>query len=277
MRHRRSRLLALGLLLGPLACGPEPHYDDAIGLTGVAVAPGALAGTFALKLELITETELPLIGNTIGGGATFVLVERQFDDAAGAYTQTHQLCGGFLKGDVSTSYIPDESWQKVPPTTPPVVETRDADGFVSVKGHLELWGLAGLDNPYTDPIPNDDVEAATEPHKSHIVDMDEDGNPGVTVAVEGIVNGDFFFIQRKVTDLEGVVLSEDRLVGLHQNDFKQTIIGAANAPVQQGYPTFQHADPKQTWFEEIRLPDGSGCDAVLDAAESEALSKFRPF
>lgn len=275
-RFLRLRCLPL-CALALTACAPEPHYDDTLGITGVSVPAGTLAGTFALKIELITQTELPLIGTATGGGATYVLVDRTYDAGSGSYGQTHQLCGGRIRGEYSTSSIPTENWQKVPATAPRDVELRDADGFAQVGGHLELWGLEGLEDPYEGAIPLDAEEAASEPHASHVVDMDEDGNPGFTVTVEGLASGDFYFVQRKITDMEGVVLGPDRVVGLHVTDFHQTIIGAANGPVQQGYSTVQHPDPKESWYEEVRITDGGDCDDVLQAVEDETLSPRRPF
>lgn len=268
--------LCLPLLAG---CPPpaEPFYDDEIGLEGTPVDPGALAGTFALKMQVTTQTELPVIGLVTGGGDTYMLVTRTYDPATTAYKQSNQVCGGLIRSETSESTLPAESWQSVTEQTPRTVTIRDADGFFEIDHHLELWGLANLDDPYTTALPADHLEAQEAPHADHIVDMDDDGNPGMTITVDGLVSGDFYFVQRKISDLHGVLQGPDRAVGLHVSTFEQTILGASDAPVQQGYPQRQHPDPMQSWFEELRVDDDSTCDTVLTMVEDETLSRFRPF
>jgi hypothetical protein len=269
-------LLCVGFLAG---CPPpvDPYYDDDIGLEGTAVDPGALAGTFALKMQVTTQTDLPVIGTVTGGGDTYLLISRTYDAASQSYAQSNQVCGGLIRSETSESTLPDESWQSITPQTPRTVTIRDADGFFEVDHHLELWGLENLENPYTDALPEDHLAAQEPPHASRIVDMDNDGHPGMTITVNGLVSGDFYFVQRKISDLHGVLQGPDRAVGLHTSSFEQTILGASDAPVQQGYPQRQHPDPKQSWFEELRVDDASTCDTVLDMVADETLSRFRPF
>ena len=276
MRLTASLLFTAQLALA--ACSaPAPYYDDDIGLEGTAVPPGALAGTFALKMQITTVTDLPIIGEVVGGGDTFVLVTRSYDSGTQSYAQINQVCGGVIRSETSTSTMPDSTWRAVPAAAPRSLEIRDEDGYFFVDGHLELWGLANLDDPWEDRIAQDEIEATEEPYRSQIVDMDQDAHPGVSIAVDGLVSGDFYFVQRKISDIKGVVLSADHIVGLNTTSFEQTIIGADPGPVQQGFPQNKHPDPKQSWTEEIRLDDDGDCDDVLAAIDNEDLSRLRPF
>jgi len=269
------------LFCAPLlcACPPpvDPYYDDDIGLEGTAIDPGAFAGTFAMKMQVTTQTDLPVIGTVTGGGDTYLLVTRTYDETAQTYAQSNQVCGGLIRSETSESTLPSESWQSVTAQEPRTTTIRDVDGFFEIDHHLELWGLANMSDPYEDALPADDQEATQPPHSDHVVDMDDDGNPGMTIHVEGLVSGDFYFVQRKISDLSGVLQGPDRAVGLHTSSFEQTILGASQGPVQQGYPQRQHPDPLQSWFEELRVDDGAGCDTVMQMVEDETLSRFRPF
>ena len=276
----RARSLTLAALVAtvPLGCPEdvEPHYDDDLGEEGVPVAPGAMAGTFALKMQITTVTELPALGESVGGGDTFVLVTRSYDEASATYAETLEVCGGRIAAENSTSTLPLESWQAIPATSPRTTTLRDADGYFERDAHLEQWGL-DLDDPYDDPLPADEVEALEPAFAETIVDMDDDGNPGMTIAVEGLVSGNFYFVQRKLSDMRGIIRSEDEIIGLNDTRFEQTILGAESGVVRQGFPQNPHPDPKQSWVQEIRLADDAGCDDVLDAVETEALSRLRPF
>ena len=274
------RALPFALLFAAACTPPDPYYDDDIGLEAIPVDPGAMAGTFGLKMQITTVTNLPALGEVTGGGDTYLLVERTYDEATATYEQTQQVCGGKISSETSESTLPLSSWQAIPATAPLKLKIRDEDGFFQLEGHLEMWGLdeEEFDDPYDDGLPDDEVEAEDEPHKSRIVDMDDDGEPGMTISVDGsLVSGDFYFIQRKISDMEGVLRGPDQIVGLNSTSFEQIILGAASGPTRQGYPQEKHPDPKQSWTEEIRLDDGAECDAVLDAVDSGDLSKFAPF
>ena len=273
-------LLVASTLVMVLGCPqPEPYYDDELGLTAEPVAPGELAGTFGLKMQITTQTNLPVIGLVTGGGDTYLLVQRTWDEASQTYSQTQEVCGGRIVSETSTSTLPLESWQAVPAEPPSSLTVNDSEGFFALEGHIELWGLEreAFEDPYTDALPIDHLEALEAPHAGRIIDMDEDGQPGMTINVDGLVTGDFYFIQRKIAAITGVVLGPDRIVGLNDTSFEQVILGASDAPVQQGFPQMKHPDPKQSWTEEVRLPEGAGCEEVLQAIEDETLSRFEPF
>jgi hypothetical protein len=255
----------------------EPYYNENIGQEGVPVDPGAMSGTFALKLQSTTQTELPLLGKVTGGGDSYALVFRDYDMSDQTYTQETKLCGGLIRSENTDSTLPDESWQKVPQMESKQTDLRDGEGYLAVAGYIELWGLTNMDDPWNDPMPKDEFEAEEEPFAEQIVDMDEDGYPGMTIQVEGIVSGDFYFIQRKKANLEGIIVDEDRTFGLQVTHFEQTILGTTSGPTQQGYPQEPHPDPRQSWFEEIRLPSGSSCDDVMQAVEDGTMSRLRPF
>lgn len=271
--------LALMVLAAAACPQPEPYFDDELGLTAEPVGPGELAGTFGLKMQITTQTNLPVIGLVTGGGDTYLLVQRAYDAATQTYSQTQEVCGGRIVSETSTSTLPIESWQSVPAEPPAALTISDGEGYFELEGHLELWGLArdAFDDPYADALPEDHVIALEPPHADRIIDMDDDGNPGMTINVDGLVSGDFYFVQRKISTITGVVLGPDRIVGLNDTSFEQVILGASDAPVQQGFPQMKHPDPKQSWTEEIRLPDDAGCDEVLQAIEDETLSRFEPF
>lgn len=284
--HKRPRrgysqapiVIVVGVLTCCAACpAPEPYYDAQLNMEAVPVEEGAMAGLFALKIQSTTETEIPLLGKVVGGGDTYALVNRVFNPEDQTYSQETALCGGLIRSENSESTIDDDDWQKVPSMAPRALELNDGEGYLAVDGYIELWGLHNLSDPWTDPLPADEVEAEEPPFRDQIVDMDEDGNPGMTIHVDGLVSGDFYFVQRKTADLEGILLGPDRTLGLQVTQFEQTILGSDSGPTQQGYPQNPHPDPMQSWFEEVRLSEDATCDDVMDAVTDGRLSRLRPF
>lgn len=290
--HRVAPLIALlpraaaggglvALLAAASACAPPtPYYDSDIGLTGVATEPGALAGTFAHKVFAATLVQVPLLPDELGGGFQWLLVERSFDAEQNHYRQQSRLCHGQnLEVHGTVADVPMSTYRAVPPSQREVVEVAHDSGEYAASGLVQLWGLRGLDDPANDPLPASLEEAEREPFASQIHDMDGDGERGYTTQVSGTFQGRAFGILRRQTGYRGVVLSTERVVGLASTAYDSLIFGADNDFVKSmmdakapAYP-----DPKESWFEEIRLPEGADCDDVMEREENGALSRLRPF
>jgi hypothetical protein len=261
-----------------LGCGPAPVYNADLGIDAIPVKEGELAGTFAMKTESSLIVDAPVIGEQESGGIIFHLIERIWDAEAEVYRQTNLLCGGesFETGGVTTT-VPEATYRLIPPSEQDAVLDHRAGSLV-VDNILELWGLGNLEDPLETPLPKSAEEADTPPHPNHIVDMDSDDKPGVTMFLTGLAIGDVYVIQRKTTLLEGITLGPDRTLGLANMEKETLVLGSTN-PLAQGQTnaTRPHPDPKETWFEEVRIEPGSNCDAVLDARDDGSLSRLRPF
>jgi hypothetical protein len=64
------------------------------------------------------------------------------------------------------------------------------------------WGLKGIIQ--TDPMPTTSGDAK-------VFDQDDDGHPGVTVEVAGLMTGQRYMVKRAMWDLSAGVLSTDRI------------------------------------------------------------------
>lgn len=280
MKHKVTGIVGV-FLLGATACGPvEPYYDDTIGLEGSATNPGELAGVFGHKVFAATLVQVPLLPDELGGGYQWLLVERTYDAENDTYAQTSQLCNGKnLEVHGTGADVPMSTYRSVPKSENETTQVDHQSGEFGSEGLLQLWGLRGMENPASDPLPTTLEEAQTEPFASQIYDMDGDGEIGYTTFVSGLTNGEAFGILRRENAYRGVVLGTDRIVGLVTTAYDSLILGANDDFVKSlmdgkapPYP-----DPKESWFEEIRLPDGSDCDAVVDLEESGGFSRLRPF
>jgi hypothetical protein len=225
-------LAVLALLAG--GCAPEPtedaHFDEDLGMEAEPVEAGALAGTFALKTINATLVIIPILDDQLGGGVNYRLVTRTYDEVSDTYVQQSRLCGGYnIEVAGVTTDTPESTYRRVPPSTREVV-TVGADGQYTADGHLQLWALDFEDgvDPATEPLPSSPEEADLEPHKDRIVDMEDDGKPGLTMFVNGAVTGEVYAIQRKFVDLEGITLGPDRVLGLAENRWENLMLANNN-------------------------------------------------
>lgn len=270
-----------GLLALPLACAPPtPYYDDTTGLEGVATEPGALAGVFGLKVFAATLVQVPLLPDELGGGYQWLLLERSYDGEAGVYRQRSRICDGRnLEVHGTAADVPRSTYRAVPPSEQETVTLDHPSGAQTAEGLVQLWGVRDLDNPAGDPFPTSATEAESGSFANKIYDMDGDDAPGYTTFVSGLTNGEAYGILRRRTSYRGVVLSADRVLGLATTEYDSLILGANDDFVKslmdaQAPP---YPDPKESWFEELRLPAGSGCDDVVELEESGTFSRLRPF
>ncbi|OGQ10572.1 MAG: hypothetical protein A2138_26555 [Deltaproteobacteria bacterium RBG_16_71_12] len=282
MRSRGTQLAAAcALALAPAACPAEqPIYDDDIGVQAIPAPAGSHAGTFALKTRNQTLVHVPVLGDYEGGGDNFRLVTRSWDEAAGLYHQESTLCGGYnfeVAGVVTEA--PRSTYRAVPPSTAEEVVIDHEAGTYLATGHLQLWALRELPDPYTTTLPTTKEEAAVPPWDERIYDMDGDDNPAMTLFVSGAVEGEVYAFQRKTVDLDGVILGPDRAVGLAHNT-NEALTVAANNPLvdrQSEGSSEPHPDPKRSFFEEVRIAEGADCDDVIAASEDGTLSELPPF
>lgn len=273
--------MASVMMLGSASCAPPtPYYDDTIDLEGVTTAPGALAGVFGHKVFAATLVQVPLLEPEMGGGYQWLLVERSYDAEQDRYVQTSQLCNGKnLEVHGTAADVPMSTYRAVAKSENETTQIDHETGKFGSTGLVQLWGLRGLENPASDPLPTSNEEAQSEPFASQIYDMDEDGEIGYTTTVVGITNGEAYGILRRENAYDGVVLGTDRIVGLVNTEYDSLILGANDDFVKSlmdgKAPPFP--DPLESWFEEIRLPEGSDCDAVVDLEETGGFSRLRPF
>ncbi|MDF1565214.1 MAG: hypothetical protein P1V51_19410 [Deltaproteobacteria bacterium] len=278
MRPLIPLLLACAALAAS-GCGSreEPVYDDDIGVQAIPVEePGGLAGRFALAIRVADLVDAPLIGESEGGSMAAYLVERAWDGET--YSEVHRHCTGVIEPVAGNkTFIPDAFRQTVPPSTSHTLSLEDATGAYLVTGHLELWGLRDLPDPYETPLPATVEEAEAPPHSERIFDMDGDGNPGMTAQIQGFVSGDQYFVQRRVLGLDGITLGPDRLIGLVDNKSEKTSIGGSNRVLAAQNEVTPDPNPLLTWFDQLRIADEAGCEAVKALVADEALGFDRPF
>jgi hypothetical protein len=284
------------LSIGVLGCGPaEPVYDDELGVQAVKVEEGALEGTFAVRSvsALLIDIPVPGFENTIGGRVTYRRVERTWEEEAGLYRQSSRICGGreYEIAGIST-VIPESTFRAVPESTEEVVVVDHDRGTYDVNDQVELWAI-NLDNPLTDPLPEDDEQAALPEWDDRIYDMDEDGHPGFTTEYAGLLQARIFTVQRRMMTFSGVTQEDGVALGTLRTHYDFTGLGGeldepppepppGTPPPQESEeergPFIQeHPDPKESWWMEVRVDEDTTCDDVMQLESEGTFPRLRPF
>jgi hypothetical protein len=257
-----------GVFLSLSGC-PAPYYDDALGLDGVAVDDGSLAGTFGLQSTAVDQADVPIFGKIDTGGITASLVQRTWRsaDESDVYDEVITVCGveNFETAGLLTT-VPEATLRAIPQGAA-VLHVDHATGAYERETYREYWAVRDL--PDDDDLPED---------KSSDVywDMDDDGNPGTTIVATGLAEGEIYVAQRKTIDQKGVVRSEDESLGLSRVIKEGVVLDATSDLLKTESARTPHPDPKQSWFIEVRLDTDATCDDVIAAQESGALPRRSP-
>lgn len=265
---RALAVTAVTAVVGAAAACPEPFYDDVIGVEGVATETGSLQGTLALKSQAMDRANT-VLGPVDTGGITYSLVTRTWrEDEPARYDETHKVCDVENFETAGLTAVNTRATIDGIPVSTTVLDVDHASGAFTRQPFHEYWAVQNLDD--NDPLPEDKTSAV-------FYDMDNDGNPGTTVTTSGLVDGEVYVAQRKTISHTGVVQGEALSFGLARVKKEGTVLGASTDLLLNEAERVPHPDPKQSWWMEIRIDDDAGCDAVIDARDSDALPIKRPF
>jgi hypothetical protein len=135
---------------------------------------------------------------------------------------------------------------------------------ISSHGLIEVVG-ARLANPACDALP-------TDPNDPRLVDDDNDGLPGITIGLKGLISGTLQCVQRQATALHGVVVAADRVEGGMVYESEQSVVESEPADLKSLYElSTSSTDPTacSSSFVMVKVPDATDagvvdCDWVRD-------------
>lgn len=242
------------------------------------IAEGGLAGTFALRVEVSHLVKLPLLPDRVNEGINILLVQREHVRGE-EYRQTARMCsvrnGSVLGSGVQ---VRDQALRNLP-LTHDTVRVEAATGRYSSRGHVQIWGIKPVPEAYTAPFPTSLEASKLPPYSDWVIDMDEDGQLGVSMQATGLASGELQGIQRKAFRLEGMVLTADRILGLASMEKEALVLSSTSRVIRAGRYTKGESsgDKALSFFEEIRLADGAGCEAVRALVAAGGFLQDSPF
>lgn len=112
----------------------------------------------------------------------------------------------------------------------------------------------------TDPLREALPTRAADPR---VEDQDRDGHPGVTVRVEGFVEGEIYLVQRQWNELTGALKTPDRIEGQLRFGREERVLEATHSALEEPPPV--KSVYRRSFFRMLRVPAQTTCAEVQDA------------
>jgi hypothetical protein len=204
-----------------------------------------------------TVADLPVIGDIYATSRLVTLHDLEHDG--------RRLHGGGrlcqLELDSGTSLVDtelSEGFKRALP--PPYIDARvkQADGRIRFT-QARQWIVVGaeLDDPKSDPLPTDEDD-------ERVRDQDGDGEPGVTIGVSGLVDGEIYVAQRTWTRLAGTKRVDGSFRGRVYFGNEQSILDATSSMLDD--PPEAKPLPKRSWFVLVPVAADTSCSDARDIA-----------
>lgn len=262
--------------------GKQGTFSSDIGVDGVALEEGSLAGTWLGQFQVGSVVDVPVVGPRYGGSSSGRLVKLRWDAGSGTYAAETTWCWAEVFEVEGLQHAFDDAGIARLRQGTATITADHAHGAVNFSRVLDLWGVRDLPDPYDTPLPTHD-DYTQAPQSSWVFDEDGDGHPGFTDHMSGTVEGDAYVLVRTIFAPHGVARSPDELVGLVAPErLEQRILDSTSslwAVQQDALETRQSPDPdpRQSWFQVVRAGEGATCDDVRAARADGRLAAVRPF
>jgi len=217
-------------------------------------APGRYA-----RREILTINALAPVLNTqtVVSVSTYVLCEVTHE--AGGVQVVSQVCDITQPQQMGVDTIyPDAFFAHLPAFTQQATGVGPAGGpwTLALSETVYVMG-AKLTNPFKDSLPDE----AADPR---IEDSDEDGKPGITIKLTGLLNAELYFVQRNYKSLSGTLTADGKVAGLLHDHINQTQIGTNDALFEGPGPQPKvDPDPSKSTFVMLPVAAGTTCKDLL--------------
>ena len=213
-----------------------------------------LSGTWAQVQVTTGVSKLPVIGTVKSVTTALILLEIKQD--GGKLTLEEKICDIRVTSDVERvkTIVPRKFTQAASGQTRKGRVWMDTGQvrYMQEK-HVVVLG-AKLAKPSKDALP-DDVD------DSRVRDQDRDGNPGMTVNVKGIVNGDIYLVQRGWNKLDGN-MSGDRIDGFVRWDSEQKVLDSTHVLLGDSPTSKTNNKRSENYFKNRRVASGMTCGTL---------------
>jgi hypothetical protein len=215
------------------------------------------SGRWSLYSIIATGAKVPVIGIVESRTKIVSLFDLTFDGQR-LYGEG-KLCGMNVNSGTNLikTIFPDSFLKSIPrPQLDAQLIYRDKTWHFYQSRQYMVVG-AVLKNKQTDRLPN----TASDPR---VFDQDKDGNPGVTILVDGLVKGSIFVAQRTWTALSGTLRAPGLFMGTVEHGNEQNILDATASYLKYSLELKPAVD--RSFFYLTRMSKQATCDQALIAA-----------
>ncbi|MFU8802556.1 MAG: hypothetical protein ACNA8W_01990 [Bradymonadaceae bacterium] len=279
-RHLLCTALLFTLVFSPAGCALErgdSDFDDQlfedtftapdVPLTSIPLGEGPGAGTMAGTWLHIHEASTCVLGQEQVATAYYLV---DFEQDGATLRERRRLCEIDLSPVLGMKpIVPREVLESIDfvEVDRGLISTLRPGGAYSSATEVGLWGVR-LDEPLTDALP-------TEPDDPKVVDADGDGDPGVTLLMEG-TDCRRYVVQRQIVRYTGRVTTPNQLDGQSVTATDTAVLGATSGLCRVSPPL----EPNDSYsaFRLYRV-DGAGGAFNADADGNGEISceEISPF
>lgn len=216
-----------------------------------------VSGRWAMLVVGAQLVQAPGFVEPIGNRIISVMLVTQ-TQAGDGVSMSAEYCDHDTESDevLAGAAIPDAYRDSLQPVTRTGTFAEGAGGR---RYHLDtLVEVAGAGvTDATSPLP-------TDPQDPLVTDQDMDGNPGITIELTGL-SGSVYAVERRITELDGVAVSADRIEGKVTFSSEQSVLGSDPASIADTVAATQRfADPDvcHSYFTMVRVADTDDCAAI---------------
>lgn len=226
-------------------------------LTGSSRAEQSVtSGRYLLSQRTVVKADIPILPDISTETWTVSLLELEASSSS--------LRGGGKVCHIEMSSSTNLVRMELPVAFQRLVSDVELEARLTERaGRIELeesprWRVLGakLRDSEREPLP----QRASDPR---VIDQDGDGQPGVTVRVRGIVNGEVFVVQRGVTRLRGLSTA-DGFAGAVVFHTEDVVIGASKPALLRRTAT--RPDSDRSTFVLRKVPARTDCATAVSLA-----------
>lgn len=245
MKPSSVRLLALGILFGSF-------------LPASSVAEEPFSGVYLYVQKTTSVTKLPVVSDVVATTHAVSLQRLKFD---GEWLRgTGVLCDIHMKSSskLIKTELPPSFRRALPKVVTNARVKREGTAYSFHQPDQTLVLGAEITPKASAPLP-------TDPSDARVRDHDEDGKPGVTVRVSGIVSGEIYLAQRSTSSLTGHA-TPDGFHGTIRFTNDQSILGATKDVLKRNPNA--HPDPSRSEFTLKKVAPHLTCSEARKLAAS---------
>jgi hypothetical protein len=239
---------------------PPPTSSETASPSAESTPPDP-AGVWAQKLIQTSLSNVAIVGEVETVTTTYLrtTIERNGD----SLSMSMDACESTADSDTSLiqTEFPKAFLETLGVASRPVELVESEEGWrLIVPRHCDVRG-AELRSPAYETLP-------TSSDDPRVTDADDDGKPGVTIEVEGIVDGKMYIVHRACDRFRGRFVSSDRIEGRVEWEADQEVLGSTSLFLRKRPETRAHSDASKNRFTMVRVPDGAGCETILSERET---------
>lgn len=258
----------------PATTCPDRCFPDDSALTDLnvdenVVLPFDLTGVWAHQEISSSLSDAPIVG-VVETSTTDTLLLRM-EQTGNRVEMVVESCGMDSLGSSSAAQVivPQAYIDAMDPGhRTAVIEPWEGGYRIRQERFSRVLG-AELEDAENEPLPVD-------PDDPRVIDQDGDGNPGVTILIDGLLSGEIYLLQRSWIELCGAVISPDRLEGYVRWGIDQSVVDASNMLLDANADSIPNPDWNTQRFVSCRLDQDMTCEQLFenrDAVFSSCVSE----